>query len=49
MFENKMLKRIFGLQGQEVRGRPRKLHNGELRNLHASQNIIRTMKSRKMG
>jgi hypothetical protein len=40
VFENKVLKRIFGPNGAEVTGDWRKLHNEELHNLFSSPNII---------
>jgi hypothetical protein len=40
VFENRMLRRIFGQKRDEVIGSWRKLHNGELHNLCSSQNII---------
>jgi hypothetical protein len=48
VFENKVLKRIFGPKRDEVTGRWRKLHNEELRDLYPSPSIIRIMKSRRM-
>jgi hypothetical protein len=47
MFENRVLRRIFGPKRDEVTGGWRKLHN-ELHNLHSSSNIIRMIKSRRM-
>jgi hypothetical protein len=44
--ENRVLKRIFGPNREELAGSLRKLHNEELHNLHASPNIIRVIKSR---
>jgi hypothetical protein len=44
VFENRVLRRIFGPKRDEVTGEWRKLHNEELRNLHSSQNIIRQIK-----
>jgi hypothetical protein len=41
VFENRLLRRIFGPKGDEVPGEWGKLHNGELHNLYSSQNIIR--------
>jgi hypothetical protein len=49
MFENRVLRRIFGPKGDEVMGECRKLHNGELHNLYSSPDIIRHSKSRRMG
>jgi hypothetical protein len=48
VFENKVLRRIFGPKGDEVTGEWRKLHNEELRDLYSSPSIIRIIKSRKM-
>jgi hypothetical protein len=48
VFENRVLKRIFGLKMDEVKGGWRKLHNEEFPNLYSSQSIIRTIKSRRM-
>jgi hypothetical protein len=48
VFENKVLRRIFGLKREEVTGEWRKLHNGDLHNLYSSPDIIRQIKSRGM-
>jgi hypothetical protein len=48
VFENRVLRRIFGLKRDEVTGEWRKLHNEELRDLYSSPSIIRIIKSRKM-
>jgi hypothetical protein len=48
VFENRMLRRIFGPRSDEVTGDWRKLHNEELHNLYSSPNIIRMIKSRRM-
>jgi hypothetical protein len=48
VFENRMLRRIFGLKRDEVTGGWRKLHNEELHNLYSAPNIIRMIKSRRM-
>jgi hypothetical protein len=48
VFENRVLRRIFGLKTDEIIGSWRKLHNEELYNLYSSPNIIRTVKSRRM-
>jgi hypothetical protein len=46
VFENRVLRRIFGSERDEVTGGWRKLHNEELRDLYTSPSIIRMMKSR---
>jgi hypothetical protein len=48
MFENRVLRRIFGPKRVEVTGEWRKLHNEKLHNLYSSPNIIRQIKSRRM-
>jgi hypothetical protein len=48
LFENSVLRGIFGLQREEVAGGWRTLHNEELHNLHTSPDIIRVIKSRRM-
>jgi hypothetical protein len=48
VFENRVLRRIFGPKRDEVRGVWRKLHNEELHILYSSPNIIRQIKSRRM-
>jgi hypothetical protein len=48
MFENRMLKRIFGQKKDEVTRGWRKLHNEELRNLYSSPGVIIMIKSRRM-
>jgi hypothetical protein len=48
MFENGVLRRIFGPRRDEVTGDWRKLHNEELHNLYSLPNIIRMIKSRRM-
>jgi hypothetical protein len=45
VFENKVLRRIFGPKRDEVMGEWRKLHNEELHNLYSSPDIIRQVKS----
>jgi hypothetical protein len=46
VFENRVLRKIFGPMRDEVTGEWRKLHNEELRNLNSSPSIIRIIKSR---
>jgi hypothetical protein len=47
--EHRVLRRIFGPKRDEVAGGWRKLHNEELHNLYSSPNIIRMIKSKRMG
>jgi hypothetical protein len=48
VFENRVLRKIFGPKRDEVTGKWRKLHNEELHNLYSSPDIIRQVKSRRM-
>jgi hypothetical protein len=48
VFENRVLRKIFGPKRDEVTGEWRKLHNEELNDLCCSPNIVRVIKSRKM-
>jgi hypothetical protein len=48
VFENRVLRRIFGPKRDEVTGEWRKMHNEELHNLYSSPDIIRQIKSRRM-
>jgi hypothetical protein len=48
VFENKVLRRIFGTKRDGVTGEWRKLHNKELNDLYSSPNIVRVIKSRRM-
>jgi hypothetical protein len=48
VFENRVLRRIFGPRRDEMRGYRRKLHNEELHNLYSSPNIIRMITSRRV-
>jgi hypothetical protein len=48
VFENRVLRRIFGPKRDDVTGDWRKLHNDELHNLYSSPNIIRMIKSRRI-
>jgi len=48
MFENMVLRRIFGPRRDEVTGEWRRLHNEDLNDFYSSPNIFRVIKSRKM-
>jgi hypothetical protein len=48
VFENRVLRRIFGPKRDEVKGEWRKLHNKERHDLYSSPSIIRIIKSRWM-
>jgi hypothetical protein len=48
VFENRVLRRIFGPKRYEVRGEWRIMHNKELCDLYTSQSIIRIIMSRRM-
>jgi hypothetical protein len=48
VFENRVLRRIFGPKGDEVTGEWRKLHNKELLDLYSSPSIIRIIKLRRV-
>jgi hypothetical protein len=48
VFENGVLRRIFGPKRDEVTGVCRKLHNEELHNLNFSPNIIKVIKSNRV-
>ena len=48
VFENRVLRRIFGPKRDEVTGKCRKLHNEELKGLYSSPNIVRVIKSRRI-
>jgi hypothetical protein len=48
VFENRVLRRIFGPKRDEATGKWRRLHNEELNDLYSSANIIRVIKSRRM-
>ena len=48
VFENGVLRRIFGPKRGEVTGEWRKLHNEELKGLYSSPNIVRVIESRRM-
>jgi hypothetical protein len=46
VFENRVLRRVFGPRGEEVTGEWRKLHNEELNDLYSLPNTVRMVKSR---
>jgi hypothetical protein len=48
VFENRVLRRVFGPKRDEVTGEWRKLHNEELSDTYCSPNIIRMIRSRRM-
>jgi hypothetical protein len=48
VFENRVLRKLFGPKRDEVTWEWRKLHNEELNNLYSSPNIVRVVKSRRM-
>jgi hypothetical protein len=48
VFENSVLRRIFGPRREEMTGGWKNLHNEELHNLYSLSSIIRMIKSRRM-
>ena len=48
VFENRVLRRVFGPKRAEVTGEWRKLHNEELSDLYSLPNIVRVVKLRRM-
>jgi len=44
VFENRVLRRIFGPRSDEATGEWRRLHNEELNDLYSSPNIVRVIK-----
>ena len=49
VFENRVVRRIFGPKRDEVTREWRKLHNEKLNDLNSSHNIVRVTKSRRVG
>ena len=48
VFEERVLRRIFGSRRDEVIGEQRKLHNEDVNDLYSSSDIVRVIKSRRM-
>ena len=48
VFENRVLRKVFGPKRDEVTGEWKKLHNEELNNLYSLPNIVLVVKSRRM-
>jgi hypothetical protein len=48
VFENRVLRRVFGPRRDEVTGEWRKLYNEELNDLYSLPNIVRVVKSRRI-
>jgi hypothetical protein len=48
LFENRVLRSVFGPKKDEVTGEWRKLHNEELNDLYSLPNIVRVVTSRRM-
>jgi len=48
VFENRVLRRVFGPKRDEVTGEWRKLHNEELNDLYSVPSIVQAVKSRRM-
>jgi len=48
VFENRLLRKVFGTKRDEETGEWRKLHNEELNDLYSLPNIVRVVKSRRM-
>jgi hypothetical protein len=49
VFENRVLRKVFGPRRDEVTGEWKRLHNEELNDLYCSPNIVWVIKSRRMG
>jgi len=48
VFENRVLRRVFGPKRDEVTGEWRKLHNEKLSDFYSLPNVVRVVKSRRM-
>ena len=48
VFENRVLRRVFGPKRDKITGEWRKLHNEELNDLYSSPNIVEVIKLRRM-
>jgi len=48
VFQNRVLRKIFGPKSDEITGKWRKLHNEELNDLYSSPNIVRVIELRRM-
>jgi hypothetical protein len=48
VFQNRVLRRVFGPKRDKVTGKERKLHNDELNDLYSLPNSVRVVKSRRM-
>jgi hypothetical protein len=48
VFENRVLRRIFGTKSDEVIGEWRKIHNEDFNDLYFSPNVVRVIKSRRL-
>jgi hypothetical protein len=48
MFENRVLRRIFQSERNEITGEWRKFHNDELNDMYSSPNILQVIKSRRI-
>ena len=48
VFENKVLRKIFGPKRDDQSGKWRRLHNGELNDIYGKSDIIRIVKSRRV-
>jgi len=48
VFENRVLRRVFGSKRDEVTRESRKLHNEEIRDLYSLPNVVRVVKLRRM-